>query len=281
MAENLDKIAQNMRSRVYKHMLNTRGPKYRVFLRYLGLFKYVSFSKTRGDLLQSYYTLMRYLDDVVDGDAPLPQGYSNATKYISEKISFSKNLKTPKDEVDFLMIHCFELAHKINEDFNSETEDILKSLLFDAKRRDKSIIFPKKVLMHHFHLMDIRGTIKATLKLFKEDPNKYNLLEPLGIATRYQFDLEDFEADIKAGYINITEEECQQFSINKDDLNLNNPCIKDWFRHRAELGLSLLEEHHRRLSQGNFSFLTRITFPIVYELPARKLFRKVLKDLKQ
>lgn len=281
MAENLDKIAQNMRSRVYKHMLNTRGQKYRVFLRYLGLFKYVSFSKTRGDLLQSYYTLMRYLDDVVDGDAPLPKGHSCAIKYISEKISFSKNLKNPKDEVDFLMIHCFELAHKINEDFNSETEDILKSLLFDAKRRNKSIIFPEKVLMHHFHLMDIRGTIKATLKLFKEDPNKYNLLEPLGIATRYQFDLEDFEADIKAGYINITEEECQKFSINKEHLDLNNPSIKNWFIYRATHGLSLLEEHHKRLSKANFSFLTRITFPIVYELPAKKLFKKVLKELKE
>lgn len=281
MAENLDKIAHNMRSRVYKHMLNTRGEKYRAFLRYLGLFKYVSFSKTRGDLLQSYYTLMRYLDDVVDGDAPLPQGYSNATQYITEKIIFSKNLKSPKDEVDFLMIYCFELASKINEDFNSETEDILKSLLFDAKRRDKSIIFPEKVLMHHFHLMDIRGTIKATLKLYKENPNKYHLLEPLGIATRYQFDLEDFEADIKAGYINITEEECQKFSINKEALNINNPSVKDWFRHRAKLGLSLLEEHQRRLSEGKFSFLTRITFPIVYELPARKLFKKILKELKE
>ncbi len=280
MAENLDKIAQSMRSRVYEHMLKTRGQKYRVFIRYLGLFRYVSFSKTRGDLLQSYYTLMRYLDDVVDGDAPLPQGYSNSTDYISEKINFSKTLRNPNDEVDFLMIHCFELAHKINEDFYSETEDILNSLLFDAKRRGKSIIFPKKVLMHHFHLMDIRGTIKATLKLYKEDPNKYNLLEPLGIATRYQFDLEDFEADIKAGYINITQEECQNFSINKEDLSLNNPSIKNWFRYRAELGLSLLEEHHKRLSEGKFSFLTRITFPIVYELPARKLFKKVLKDLK-
>lgn len=281
MAENLDKIAKNMRSRVYKHMLNTRGQKYRAFLRYLGLFKYVSFSKTRGNLLQSYYTLMRYLDDVVDGDAPLPQGYSSSTKYISEKISFSKNLKKPKDEIDFLMIHCFELAHKINEDFNSETEDILKSLLFDAKRRDKSIIFPEKVLMHHFHLMDIKGTIKATLKLFKEDPNKYNLLEPLGIATRYQFDLEDFEADIKAGYINITEEECQKFSINKEDLYINNPNIKKWFRYRAKLGLSLLKEHNRRLPEGKFSFLTRITFPIVYELPAKKIFNKVLKEYRE
>ena len=48
-------------------MLNTRGWKYRVFLRYLKLFKYLAFAPKRGEFLESYYTLMRYIDDVLDG----------------------------------------------------------------------------------------------------------------------------------------------------------------------------------------------------------------------
>lgn len=279
MVENLNENAKNIRSRVFKHMLKTRGWKYRVFLRYLRFFKYISLSITRGDFLESYYTLMRYLDDIVDGDAPIPKGYSNSTDYLLEKIQFSENPNNPKDEVDFLMLHCFNLAKKFNEDFQLETKDILNSLLFDANRKGKGIIFPEKELMQHFHLMDVRGTIKATLKIFKEDPDKYKLLESLGIATRYQFDLEDFEADIKAGYVNITKEECELFGIECKDLNnLQSSSIKNWFKYRAEMGLTLLDEHSQNIPEGRFSLLTRVTFPLVYELPARKLFRKVLSE---
>ena len=56
-----------MRNRVFKHMLKTRGWKYRAFLRYLRFFKYAAFAPTRGEFLESYYVLMRFLDDVVDG----------------------------------------------------------------------------------------------------------------------------------------------------------------------------------------------------------------------
>ncbi|WP_372768122.1 class 1 isoprenoid biosynthesis enzyme [Lutibacter sp.] len=279
MAENLGENAKNMRSRVFKHMLKTRGWKYRAFLRYLRFFKYVSFSPTRGDFLESYYTLMRYLDDIVDGDAPLPLGYLDTVNFLKEKIQFSENPDNPKDEIDFLMLHCFNLAKRFHEDFQMETKDILYSLLFDANRKGKGIIFPEKELMRHFHLMDVRGTIKATLKIFKEDPEKYKLLKPLGIATRYQFDLEDFEADIKAGYVNITKEECLLFGIETADLhNRQSAGIKKWFQYRAEQGLALLEEHHQRLPEGRFSLLTRATFPIVYEFPARKFFKKALRE---
>lgn len=279
MAENLGENAKNMRSRVFKHMLKTRGWKYSAFLRYLRFFKYVSFSPTRGDFLESYYTLMRYLDDIVDGDAPLPLGYLDTVNFLKEKIQFSENPNNPKDEVDFLMLHCFNLSKRFHEDFQLETKDILYSLLFDANRKGKGIIFPEKELMRHFHLMDVRGTIKATLKIFKEDPKKYKLLKPLGIATRYQFDLEDFEADIKAGYVNITKEECLLFGIETADLhNSQSSGIKKWFKYRAQQGLNLLEEHHQRLLEGRFSLLTRATFPIVYEFPARKFFKKVLRE---
>ena len=269
-----------MRSQVFEHMLNTRERKYRSFLRYLRFYKYASFSWNRGKFLESYYTLMRYLDDVVDGDAPLPEGYINGTEYLTEKIRFSEDPRHPDDEVDFLMLHCFDLAKSFGEDFGQETKDILNSLHFDAQRRGTMDVFSEQDLMRHFHLLDVRGTIRATLKIFKEDPEKYPILEPLGIATRYQYDLEDFEVDINAGYVNISEEECQQFGISSGDLpDIGSPGIRKWFRHRAEKGLDLLAEHHRRLPEGKFSFIARATFPLVYELPARKLFHKILSEM--
>jgi len=276
-----EKKHAQMRNRVFKHMLKTRGWKYRAFLRYLRFFKYAAFAPTRGKFLESYYVLMRFLDDIVDGDAPLPEGYLNESDYIIEKIKFSKSLANPKDEVDYLILYCFELAEKFGEDFHAETEDILNSLLFDAKRRGKMTIFPKKELMHHFHLLDIRGTIRATLKVFKDNPDKYKLLEPLGVACRYQYDIEDIEADLAAGYVNISQEDCAQFGILKEDLN--DPFslkIRNWIYQRAKDGLQLHKEHHQKLHEGNFSLLEKWTFVLVYELPAKKVFKKIIAETK-
>jgi len=268
-----------IRNRVFKHMLQTRDWKYRVFLRYLRFFKYAAFAPIRGEFLECYYVLMRFLDDVVDGDAPIPKGYLCAKDYLLEKIEFSKNPIHPKDEVDYLMLHCFKLADQFGAEFQGETADILNSLLFDANRRGKMIIFPKKELMHHFHLLDIRGTIKATLKVFKDDPEKYILLEPLGVACRHQYDIEDINADLAAGYVNITQEDCRQFNISLEDLN--SPVslkIKKWLRHKAEIGMKLLDEHHKKLPEGNFSQLEKWAFALVYEIPAKKAFKQIISD---
>jgi hypothetical protein len=272
-----DQQAKKFRSEVFRHMCETRGWKYRVFLRYLLFFKYIAFAPTRGEFLESYYTLMRYLDDVVDGDLPLPKSYANESEYLSEKIEFSKNPIEPKDEIDSLMMYCFKLAEEFGEDFHAETSDILDALQFDAKRRGKGIIFPREELFFHFHLLDVRGTIRATLKVFKDDPDKYKILEPLGIACRHQYNIEDFEADITAGYINISLEDFERFGIRQEDLhNSSSPAIISWLRHHAREGLSLLIEHNRILPQGNFSLLEKAVFKVVYELPARKVFLKFL-----
>ena len=281
MAWKPEQQARMMRFNVFSQMLETRGWKYRTFLHYLRVFKYISFSPTRGKFLESYYTLMRYLDDIVDGDIPLPEGYSSESEYITEKIVFSTNPLKPKDQADTLMIYCFELAKKFGEDFKSETADILQSLLFDANRRGKSLIFSQEELSYHFHLLDIRGTIRATLKIFKDNPDKYTILEPLGKACRYQYDLEDFESDIATGYTNISREDCERFGISPEALQKRStPGIRAWIRHHAEEGITLLKEHHRILGQGKFSLLEKAVFKVVYELPARKVFLRIISDNK-
>jgi hypothetical protein len=260
-------------------MLQTRGWKYRLVLRQMHLFKYLAFAPTRGEFLESYYTLMRYLDDIVDGDVPLPSGYENIIEYLNEKISFSKDPGNPADEVDYLMLYCFQLAEKFGEDFHEETKDILDSLLFDANRRGKGIVFSREELHHHFHLLDIRGTIRATLKIFKDDPGKYLLLESLGMASRHQYDIEDLATDIKAGYINISKEDCTRFGIGKAELSdTSSAAMITWLHHYAIEGLTLLEEHHRIMPIGKFSLLEKATFRLVYENPARKVFLRVLSN---
>jgi hypothetical protein len=279
MTQKPDQKALEMRTKVFRQMLETRGWKYRAFLKYLKIFKYAAFAPARGEFLESYYALMRYIDDVVDGDVSLPENYQNVTEYITDKIGFSMNPVNPKDQIDYLLNYCFELAEKFDADFHEETKDILNSLLFDAKRRGKSMIFSKEELNYHFHLLDIRGTIRATLKIFNDNPDKYKILEPLGIACRHQYDIEDFEADIAAGYVNISKEDFENFEIKKEDIyNRTAPNVRKWLQHHAREGMDLIAEHHRKMPKGEFSILEKLVFRFVYEIPAKKVFRKVLSE---
>lgn len=257
-------------------MLETRGAKYKWFLRALKTFKYASMSPTRGSFLESYYTLMRYVDDIVDGDAPLPEQYKTSEQFVLEKIDFSQNPTSPQDSADYLMLHCFELADKFGQDFSSETQDILESMLFDSRRYGTGNIFPDKELHHHFHMLDVRGTIGATLKVFGEDPEKYPILEPLGLACRIHYNIRDYEEDIAAGLVNIPKEDCEYFGIK--DLNMNSPEIQSWFRYQAIQGMKLLRQHEETVDKGDFGLLARLTFNPVYLNPAKKCFERVMYE---
>ncbi len=266
-----------IRRNVFEYLVERNGKKYKSFLRYMRLFKYLSFSPNRGNFLELYYVLMRYLDDIADGDLPVPEGYRDNVEYIESKIHFSTHQDNPVDDMDHLFLHCFHLAERFNEDFHEETRDILNSLLFDAKRNATGKVFPKEELMEHFHLMDIRGTIRATLKIFKDDPSNYLLLEPLGMATRFHYDLEDFESDIAAGYVNITLEDILEFEIDVNTLkDRDSPNVYRWFIKQSLSGLELLNQHKANLRSARLSLLARASFPLVYANPAEKYFKKVL-----
>jgi hypothetical protein len=40
--------------------------------------------------------------------------------------------------------------------------------------------------------------------------------------------------------------------------------------------MALLDEHHQIMPKGDFSMLERAVFKVVYEIPAKKVFRKIL-----
>lgn len=264
---------------IIDHLLRTRGAKYGWFLRYFHIFRFISKTPAKADFLESYYTLMRYLDDVVDGDAPVPEGYSDAETYLRDKVLFSKNPAQPKDAVDRMMLHCFELGASFGETFEEETDDILNCLLFDARRMGKMMVFSNNELMAHYHRLDISGTVQATLKLFSEDSSKYPLLEALGIASRFFYDLRDFSDDISKGLVNVPAEDLETLDIDISELgDVKNVKVRRWFRLQAERGMELMRQHKINVKKSGFRWSTKATFPLVYGNPARKFFRKVLRE---
>ena len=269
---------EKWRRDIYAHMLRTRGKKYRWFLRYLKLFRLISKTPARADFLETYYTLLRFVDDVVDQDAKLPAGYFSSEEYLMAKIRFAEFPRNPHDDVDHLLAYCYELGDSFGESFTEETKAILESFLFDARRIFRKIIYSEKELFAHYHQLDILGTIKATLKLFDEGAENYDLLEPLGMASRYFYDIRDFSEDISRGYVNVSAEDMRRFQISAADLeNMEAPGVRTWFRVQSLRGLALLETHRRLLQQSKFRFSTRLAFRLVYENPARRYFNKVIK----
>lgn len=275
----LEENFKEMKEEVFAQMSSREGKNYKWFLRAVRAFKYLSFNPTRGKFFEGYYTLMRHIDDIVDGDALLPKGYNSAVEYVVQKIDFAENPTNPKDPADYLMIYCFELADQFGEDFSSETQDIMGSMLFDARRIGQRIIFPEETLKYHFHLLDIMGTVRGSLKVYGEDPDKYPVLEPLGISSRIYYNLRDYDEDIGVGFVNIPAEDCEKHKISSFDLeNRLSRGVQEWFLEQANLGLSLIEQHRKNLAETEFGLLTRMTFPVVYERSARKYFEKVINN---
>ena len=147
-----------------------KNPKYQFWLpmmQYSG----VLIGHRKGQMLEADYLWMRTVDDIADGDIPVPSSNS-AAKYIEEKLAFLNAPGTPRDDVDCLILFSEELSRETGISLQEERELILRSMLFDAQRFGKSRIFSKKDLDEHFYRCDIEGTGKGTLKLFCEDPDK-------------------------------------------------------------------------------------------------------------
>jgi hypothetical protein len=220
---------------------------------------------------------MRKIDDIADGDTSLLYGYKNAVDFIEAKADFARKLRSPQDIFDSLLLYAFSIGKSFGHNFVGETDDLLSSMLFDARRRGRNIILPESDLRQHFYLLDIRGTVRAALKIYGEDPNKERLLAPLGAATRIHYNLRDYSEDIKAGFINISSEDCARCGITSLLIgNESSPQVMAWRLDQARKGLSLLEEHEK-LAKGNFNLLARLTFPLIYVNPSKAYFEKLLK----
>ena len=153
---------------------------------------------TRGRLLQTVNVGMRILDDIADGDRQPPPG-REPVEYLEAKQTFIRNPEKPQDELDFLFAYCYQLAAKAGLTIDQELDAFFDYFLFDARRRGKNQIFTRAELDQAYDACDITGTIRGSLMVFGDDPNKAELLLPLGRAVRKFYTLRDYEPDIAAG----------------------------------------------------------------------------------
>ena len=248
------------------------NPKYSAFLRGHQRMGRMLLNEHQRALLSTFYLAMRFVDDVVDGDHPLPAGFANAAEYVEEKRAFTRSLGTPRDALEHLLVQSFEHAHHLGIDIAPETDDILASMLFDAHRRGTLRVSPQEELDHHFYLLDIRGTIGGFLKTLGEDPAKCSYVEPLGRACRIQYDLRDFDKDIAAGYVNISAEDVTALGVHT--FSMSDHGVQQWFAVQKQRGLRHLAAYRENTRKVDLVWKGRLIAWLQYTRPAQGYFAK-------
>lgn len=235
-------------------------------------------SLTRGRLLLAVNTGMRILDDIADGDRQPPPGILPVA-YLEEKQAFIRKPENPQDGLDYLFAYCYQLANHAGLQIQRELDAFFDYFLFDAKRRGTGAIFSRDELDQAYDACDITGTIRGSLMVFGDDPEKAELLIPLGKAVRRYYTLRDYEADIAAGFVNIPREAVEAYGITRDDLPYRfNPPVRTWFHEEATSGLQLLDEHNKIMRRGKFAWRGRLALPLAYTKPTRAYLEAVLAN---
>ncbi len=309
----LEKLAGEVQRNVFLHMQQTRPGKYDGILAGLKAFKYLMLLQAkgnipeairRGNLLVSYYALNRLIDDVVDKDSSLPPPACSQEEYVEQRLAFASNPVLPTDEADFLMLYCYQQAARLGFSISEETNSILRSMLFDARRIEAAerngagLIFPEQELMQNFYLCDIEGTGRGLLKLLGDSPERMRLIMPIGLADRIKLTLNDLVADVKVGLINIPQEDVERYGISAADLGLmassQHPLrldsetlptaletlpqsVRAWVRAKAAEGLELIAQTKEIARTNKFNLSERLILRFVYGGPSERYFRGLLQ----
>ncbi len=275
---NLEENYQRLKLEAYAGLQKHEGSKN--WIRMLEAAPIFLASMTRGRLLQTVNTGERILDDIADRDRQLPSGILPVT-YLEQKQEFVRHPENPQDDLDYLFVYCYQLADAAGVHIDRELDAFFDYFLFDAKRYGTGEIFTRAELDQAYDACDITGTIRGSLMVFGDDPEKAPLLMPLGKAVRKYYTLRDYETDIADGYVNIPRESIERYEVTRDDLSDRfSPPVRAWFHEEASSGLQLLDEHNRIMRREKFAWRGKLVLPLAYIRPTKAYLEAVLKDQK-
>ena len=258
-----------------------RVKKYFWFILALQVYKFITyftFNPSKGKLLEAFYLVNRYLDDVGDSDTRFDMTPQDRINYLLRKRELTLNPNEPQDEIEHLILYYQCLAKKRGEDFTDPAINIIDSMIFDAKRLGGSVIHKQRTLEENYHLLDEKGTVSPMLWLFKENPNRLAELSYLARAVRTYYNLRDLRGDIVKGHINISAEDVELYQLNLYPmlLKIETPTeIEKWFQGQAQEGLRLLAIHRKSLFEKPFRVFTRLVLWLMYERSARAFLIKI------
>ena len=296
-------IATQAMEEIKAHMMTTRPEKYgpwfagierfKTIARVSGKvsfvpgFRYFDDADIRAKGTEAVYSAARHADDVADGDAAVPPGFSSALEFLGYLTRVLYGQEAPREATGKLFMYGLSLLQEAGADLTLHMLDILAALRFDAMRRSRSelVVLDREQIDHYVDRRDINGTIGGCLLVTRERAVTIDDIAPLGYATQIRYTIRDLRADVLQRMFNIPREDVQKFGIYIPDPSSevavrawsDSLPVRRWCHAEAKRANALLEEYRGRKTELLMHPYTRSVLYLAYERPADLYVRETLR----
>lgn len=208
--------------------------------------------KINPDYLVMSYSYLRWVDDVVD-DPKVP--ITEKKEFIGRQKDFVKscwNNYEVEPQCDNEYYIYYFIKYSLRNDLAKLVEsvyDMVDTISWDVDRLSKDGVFSKERLENYIKIQS--KAIHSILYYFLtgNNPREYKH-ENLGLSTANtkMFMLRDLKEDIDAGFINISREDVEKYSLNVQNL-IKDENLSLWIKDQIDLLLVTLNNEISKLKE--------------------------------
>ena len=236
----------------------------------------------QADLIRSGCFYWRWVDDVADGDRPLPKGYTTRREFLQRRDSVANLLFFHSEETiygdreDILLAHYYFLARKRGIDLTRESFDILESIVWDEERARNRRVLTQQELNDGLNKLDF-ACIDGGFKVAEESYSSQDLFA-LSWAVRTMFNLRDFPKDFAKGIINISAEDIERYEVDLTRLEgrstieelIDYGSTRDWYRDQIRYGKNFLDQALSTLGHLRLKWISRAVVNVNFVGPTQR-----------
>lgn len=238
----------------------------------------------RGRIIKSGYFWLRHIDDIADGEKPVPTDYNSRKEYLERRREIVSDLASGRtaigDKQDILLLDYLLTAKRLGFDLTGESLAILDTMIIDEERSRTGRLLTQQELTEYYDKLDY-ACIDGAFKVAGEGYTSRDL-EDLSMAIRTRFNLHDLTRDLKAGIINVSKEDIARYGIDLamcarqqrvEQLFTYEP-MRSWYGDQVAFGWEALQRAKDKLRVMCLKWQTRFALDFVFAKPAEKTFRR-------
>lgn len=286
--DNRGRVVGNLQRQIVAETIGSRGIK---GLRQYGLFFFSMLVHSAVDpkgatIIKSAYLWFRHVDDVADGDKPLPARYLSKEDFLQSKYQILNNLIYPDgtdlygEREDLLALDYFQKARRMGITLGAESLAILETIMFDEERARLRRVPTRNELNDYFEKLDF-ACIGGALKTAQE-PHGAKALNSLSWAVRTMFNLRDLPKDLRDGIINIPQEDLDEYGIDLtlctgqtlEEL-LRQENLARWYREQLRAGKDYLVHGREEVKSLKLKLKTRAACKFLFINPSESNFTRI------
>lgn len=225
-----------------------KGIRRGVFHAFQALITLLFFSK-RKKILMFLWAWFRKVDDILDEEDNLPDGYTINSYLLQKKtlVNGDSSIVLPED---VLFIYSSKLISRYKIRIYPEIKKLFEVMEDEYYRRGK--IISKRKIDYYMRKQD-ETIFKIIFGIFDLSIENDKLPTYFGIFTKID-SLLDIKEDLKIGLINISLEDCEKYNIDTKSLLVkkhlrNIPGLVDWYDNEVEETFKVWNKAHSLLSE--------------------------------